>query len=413
VDLALLEIDDLTVDLPPLPIARVDRAGTDAEIIERVQVVGYPQFAERPAVGRETAHAAGHIPVLAGLVSGLLTVQLTSAPRPLPDPQVALGQSQWSGISGAPVLAGGCLLGVVSEHAARDGPSAITAVPLTLLDPDPVHPRWGAGVTNPAQWWARIRVTDPAALSQLPARSERTPPEYWSTLREIHDRTPQLVGRQAELAKIAAFATGPPGYRWLVGDAWAGKTALLAEFVVAALPPEVDVVAYFASRREADADGNLFLTAVVPQLEDLLDEDRSTRDRHRLRYLWDRAVERATTADRQLLLVVDGLDEDLRPQRVPSIASLLPARLGPRGHVLVASRPHPKLPADVDAEHPLRTTNRVALSPSREARHLATLAEQELDDLLRGEQAELAAEVFGVLTAAAGPLAGSFAHEGL
>jgi hypothetical protein len=106
-----------------------------------------------------------------------------------------------------------------------------------------------------------------------------------------------------------------------------------------------------------------------------------------------------------LLLVVDGLDEDLRPQRVPSIASLLPARRGPRGHVLVASRPHPKLPADVDAEHPLRTTNRVALTPSREARHLATLAEQELDDLLRGEQAELAAEVFGVLTAAAGPLA--------
>jgi hypothetical protein len=28
------------------------------------------------------------------------------------------------------------------------------------------------------------------------------------------------------------------------------------------------VVAYFASRREADADGNFFLTAVVPQLED-------------------------------------------------------------------------------------------------------------------------------------------------
>src|SRR3712207_1381421 len=72
VDLAVVEVDDPALDLPPLPLARVDRAGADAEGIERVQVVGYPQFAQRETVGRETAHAAGHIPVLAGLVSGLL-----------------------------------------------------------------------------------------------------------------------------------------------------------------------------------------------------------------------------------------------------------------------------------------------------------------------------------------------------
>src|SRR4051812_29525498 len=38
-DLALVEIDDPALDLPALPIARVDRAGVDAEMIERVQVV--------------------------------------------------------------------------------------------------------------------------------------------------------------------------------------------------------------------------------------------------------------------------------------------------------------------------------------------------------------------------------------
>jgi Trypsin-like peptidase domain len=139
-DLALVEIDDLTVNLPPLPIARVDRAGTDAEIIERVQVVGYPQFAERPAVGRETAHAAGHIPVLAGLVSGLLTVQLTTAaarPAGRPRAVAVVGHLRCAG-------AGRRLPARRGLRARRQGrPSAITAVPLTLLDPDPVHPRWG------------------------------------------------------------------------------------------------------------------------------------------------------------------------------------------------------------------------------------------------------------------------------
>ena len=85
-----------------------------------------------------------------------------------------------------------------------------------------------------------------------------------------------LTGRQDELAEIASFAAGAEGYRWLVGGAWAGKTSLLAE-AVTALPGEVDVVCYFLSRREADADSSRFLAAVVPQLAYLLEEDPADR----------------------------------------------------------------------------------------------------------------------------------------
>jgi hypothetical protein len=35
------------------------------------------------------------------------------------------------------------------------------------------------------------------------------------------------LGRQRELAELAAFATGQGGYRWLVGGTYAGKSALL------------------------------------------------------------------------------------------------------------------------------------------------------------------------------------------
>jgi hypothetical protein len=81
-----------------------------------------------------------------------------------------------------------------------------------------------------------------------------------------------LLGRQRELADIASFATGPEDYRWLAGGAWAGKTSLLAEAVMA-LPEQTDVVCYFLSRREAEADSSRFLAAVVPQLAYLLEED--------------------------------------------------------------------------------------------------------------------------------------------
>ena len=213
-----------------------------------------------------------------------------------------------------------------------------------------------------------------------------------------------LTGRQDELAGIASFAAGDEGYRWLVGEAWAGKTSLLAE-AVTTLPGDVDVVCYFLSRREADADSSRFLAAVVPQLASLLDEDPPAADLHQFRALWQRAAERADTGDRHLLLVVDGLDEDLRPPGLPSVAALLPAGAGGRAHVLVSSRPHPELPADIPAGHPLRHARPMPVEPFSGARELAVLARQEIDDLLGRDDDGLAADVLGLLTAAAGPLA--------
>jgi WD40 repeat protein len=406
-DLALVEITDPGTGVPPMGLAAVDRDTVSADPVEGCHVVGYPVFRERDAPGggrfRETADAFGHVPVLSGLAGGLLSVQVSSMPRPLPPAPKALQDSEWSGISGGPVVAGGLLLGVVTEHAPREGPSAITATPLTALEADPAHPGWGSGVPNPGEWWARLGVSGLENLRRLPAPRTRPGPAYLATLREIHGRTPQLVGRGEELAELAGFATGTEGYRWLKGAAWAGKTALIAEAVTAALPPSADVVVYFLSRREADADSNRFLAAVVPQLAYLLDEEPPVPGLHQFRDLWLRAGEHATESGRHLLLVVDGLDEDLRPPGVPSVASVLPVRAGGRVHVLVTSRPG--LDPDFPAGHPLRTIPAEMLRPFAGATQVAELARQEIDDLLQGPDQDLAAEVLGVLTSAAGPLA--------
>jgi hypothetical protein len=363
-DLALVEIEDSSVDLATLELARVDRNSATAEPVEGCHAVGFPQFTERPTrpVVRDTVDAWGHIPVLSKLDGGLLTVQVTAAPRPLPPEDTVLGRSEWSGMSGAPVIADGCLVGVVSEHAPREGPSAITAVPLTSLEPDPAHPRWGTGVGNAPEWWARLGVAGREGLRTLPRVRTRPEPAYRATVHAIQERTPQLLGRGSELAELADFATGTDGYRWLTGAVWAGKTALAAEAVMATLPPSVDAVAYFLSPGEADADSSRFLAAVVPQLAYILDVDTPVIDLHQFRDLWYRAAKRAADTGRHLFLVVDGLDEDLRPQGLPSVASLLPAHAAVNAHLLVTSRSC----ADVDLPegHPLRAKTQVVLEAS-------------------------------------------------
>ncbi len=80
-----------------------------------------------------------------------------------------------------------------------------------------------------------------------------------------------------------------------------------------ALQGKCEIACYFLSRREADADSSRFLAAVVPQLAYLLEEDPPVAEFHQFRALWQRAAQRVDAEDRHLLLVVDGLDEDLHP----------------------------------------------------------------------------------------------------
>jgi WD40 repeat protein len=408
-DLALIELVGDVAEVPRIPLAVVDKSSPGVAVVDRCHAVGYPKFKEyRDADGliiRDTADVYGEIPVLSGLVRGLLTLQVSSCPDKLPDAGVPLRESQWSGISGAPVVADGCLLGVVSEHAQREGSSAISVVPLTAIDSGLPSPDLEAGIVGGSSWWRRLGVAGVESLRRLPVRQTRPEPAYRATVRTVHGRTPQLQGRESELDELAGFFTGPGGYRWLVGGAWAGKTAVVAEAITAAAPASVDVVAYFLSRREGDANSNRFLAAVVPQLCYLLDEDPPVPTREDFRDRLDRAAARAAERGRHLLLMVDGLDEDLRPVGVASVASLLPEQVAANAHVLVTSRPYPELPDDLWPGHPLQTTPPTELPPFPAAAHLAQLAQREIKSMLRGSDSALAAGVLGILTAAAGPLA--------
>ena len=361
-DFALLEIADSMVDLAPIKLAAVDRNASSP--VEACHAVGYPRFMERQQT-RRIADSWGFIPPLSGLTEGLLTLSTRNSPQAERTP---LNETQWSGMSGAPVFVEGCLLGVVSSHTPRQGASEVTVVPLTALEPDPAFPQWGRGVGNLDQWWERLGVSGRTDLSEFPARQVQPEPAYMNQIRHIRGRTPILRNREEELEQIAAFALSSEGYRRLVAGPMAGKTALLAKAVVAAMPPSVDAVSYFLSRarrrrRPERTNREDFLAAVVPQLAYLLGEQSPPSDLHHFEALWKRAADRAVETGRHLLLVVEGIDADRHLRGLPSVASLLPDTIGPSAHVLLTSRANLALPSDVPASHPVRSARLVILPP--------------------------------------------------
>ncbi|GAA4291388.1 hypothetical protein GCM10023148_55250 [Actinokineospora soli] len=245
----------------------------------------------------------------------------------------------------------------------------------------------------------RIETVNFTAPGPAPARSR-----YREQIREIAPA--RLVGREAELARLAAFAVGEDRYLWVRAPKWAGKSALLSWFVLHP-PVGVRVVSFFITARLADSDHRgAFVDVVLEQLADLLDQPLppyltdATRESH-LRGLLDDAATLCRSREERLLLVVDGLDEDRGAG--PSIASLLPARPPDGLRVLVSGRPNPPIPADVRADHPLRDPAIVMpLDTSPAALVIRDDMELELARLLDGPPA--VQDLLGLVTAAAGGL---------
>ncbi|MEU5697148.1 hypothetical protein [Actinosynnema sp. NPDC020468] len=219
-----------------------------------------------------------------------------------------------------------------------------------------------------------------------------------------------LVERDAELAALAAFcAAAGPHYLWWRAPKWSGKSALLSWFALHP-PPDVRVVSFFVTARLAGQDHRgAFVDVVLEQLAELLGQPlpaflpESTREAHLVGMLAE-AADLCGRREERLVLVVDGLDEDRGAALGGhSIAALLPPRPAPHLRVVVAGRPNPPPPADLDARHPLRDPSIVrALTPSPHALVLRDDMERELDALLRG--APTAQDLLGFVTAAGGGL---------
>ncbi|MFF1819725.1 hypothetical protein ACFVWG_20665 [Kribbella sp. NPDC058245] len=174
-----------------------------------------------------------------------------------------------------------------------------------------------------------------------------------------------LIDREHELSVMAHFATEGPARWWLwQAPSQSGKTALMATFAVRH-HPGVAVVPFFVRRVTAAArDRQAFLAEVLPRLAHLAGDrylssipTNAVQEVNAFRVLLTRAGASCQSRDRpaELLLLIDGLDEDdwYREPVKGSILALLPTELPPGTRVLLASRPNPPLPSDIEQGSPL------------------------------------------------------------
>ena len=247
-DLALLPLGRPAPDPlgEPALFGRLDR---DPGPPVPVAAAGCPRFKLRPAPARpgvllrELDYAIGSIAALSDAKTGRFAFVVDVAPGLDPEPDK---HSPWEGMSGAAVWASGRLIGVIGQHHPQEGLATLTVCPVEQL--------FGCAPEDQLEAWH-------AALPQLPATAGNlwlaTPP----TVRKIVEARARqaaeafsprvLIGRGAELAALEEFTASDMRWRWIQGDAFAGKTALLAWFALH--PPErVDVAACFLRRASGD-----------------------------------------------------------------------------------------------------------------------------------------------------------------
>lgn len=400
-DLAVLEVterNDLGVlrrngnSLPPLPLATLNRSSSTPVIVDQVHVLGYPNFAKEDEGPRDRVQAFGFVPALSHRTEDM-DVQVVLAPQAL------MSGSAWAGMSGGPVVANGCLLGVISRHNTAAGQSTLTAVSVaavlsaTRLRGSTVEER------GPRLWHKWLGLRDPASVVTLPVPN--TPP-YHATFR---DRAASVGARAAtgcwadEINRIAAFSRSGDRALWVTGDAYSGKSTLLQHVIALGLPDDVDAVYYFLSSATSDADGNRFLTAVVPQLAALCGATPTHQGRDELLDLWDRAGQLAEAAGRHLLLVVDGVDEeeDRRPLGIPRVLDLLPRPTRANTHLLLSAR----VPQPVSSTHPMYEARVLRVLPPLGSAGLGVLPQDEIAALVHHSDW---VDCLGHLAAASGPL---------
>ncbi|MYW02346.1 hypothetical protein [Streptomyces sp. SID3343] len=302
----------------------------------------------------------------------------------------------------------------------------------------------GYPVFTDAEWETALRAARQSALKAVheanPAsdRKDPTGPFVRAHLPELRVRG-ALVGRQAERAAMNAFvrARDPQAQSYMCWHAKhaAGKTALLADYVKNP-PPNVDVLNYFVSADQGTNTRVEFVAEMATQIRTFLRRNEASlptpRSPREWANLFDRAARKSAGRGRRLLLVIDGLDEDVAwsgpahgdGARHPndqarnvvtggSIAALLPTQPDHGMRVVVSARRSTRLPEDVAAEHPLRVRECLRLlkpsAPAVEIERAAWAAAERLraDDLGRVVIGLLAVTGGGLRTADLAVLSGT------
>lgn len=252
----------------------------------------------------------------------------------------------------------------------------------------------GHPVHADAEWEVVLRAAQQEGTStrhrQIVVVRERDPHH-----RFVRPHTPAVEaavndvrGREDERRAMNAFVTDPrstaPSYLCWHADAPVGKTVLLADYVQRP-PQRTDILNFFISAAHGTDTRTAFEQQMADQIGAFLrsPQQRAPGGVQQWKRLFAAAADKSMRHGRKLLLVVDGLDDDVAwsglaadgaaptaggrstPNVVRgSIAALLPAAPPPGMRVIVSFRRGVRPPDDLPTRHPLRQrTHLRALAP--------------------------------------------------
>ncbi|MER5546439.1 hypothetical protein ACWDBP_44230 [Streptomyces sp. NPDC001233] len=242
----------------------------------------------------------------------------------------------------------------------------------------------GRPTQTDAEWEVALRAAQAEGTSrrhrQISVVRERDPhhrfvcPHRPAVEAAVHD----VRGREGERKAMNAFVRDSrptaPSYLCWHADTPVGKTVLLADYV--RRPPDnTDILNFFVSAAHGTDTRAEFEKQIADQIGALLRSPQQCMPRgvRQWKRLFAAAAEKSVRHGRKLLLVVDGLDDDVAwsgltaageapaagGRSLPSIvrgsiAALLPAAPPSGMRVIVSFRRAVRYPDDLPAQHPLR-----------------------------------------------------------
>ncbi|MFM9615484.1 hypothetical protein [Streptomyces niveiscabiei] len=162
-----------------------------------------------------------------------------------------------------------------------------------------------------------------------------------------------------------------PSYLCWYADAPVGKTLLLADYVSRRPPAGTDILTFFVSADHGTNTRPEFEREIAHQIDDFLGAQGSPvpGNVREWRERFAEAAAKSAGLGRRLLLVIDGLDDDVAwagagAENAPSIAALLPARPPSGMRVIVSLRRWGRFPDDLPpVRHPLRRRRHLRILP--------------------------------------------------
>ena len=218
----------------------------------------------------------------------------------------------------------------------------------------------------------------------------------------------ELFQRDDELKLLNEICSNDTGYFLLEANAYTGKSALLSWFFLNP-PKDVWMVGYFLVRRIGWADSERFEESIKSQLIALIapsfiDEQRIVLKEKSITQLLNEAATIAQKHNRKLVVVIDGLDENINAnQHKPPVLNLLPKKELQNVIVILSCRPNPNAfdNAFLLSDHIARKSKVYKLSQSQYVKDIQLAAQAELQALCEEENAK---RVIAFLATAQGAL---------